>query len=88
MRLLSNGISEALVATWTGLAVAIPAFIAYRAFRGRLLSLENRFYAAVDDAKQIAAQRISGSAEPRSAQSRGDSDGAQHGYALPDEARP
>jgi biopolymer transport protein ExbB len=54
--LLSNGISEALVATWSGLAVAIPAFIAYRAFRGRLLSLENKLYTLVDDVRQIAAE--------------------------------
>jgi biopolymer transport protein ExbB len=61
--LLSNGISEALVATWTGLAVAIPAFIAYRAFRGRLLVLENKLYTLVDDVRQIAAEGRG--AEPR-----------------------
>jgi biopolymer transport protein ExbB len=55
VQLLSNGISEALVATWSGLAVAIPAFIAYRAFRGRLLGLEGKLYTVVDDARQIAS---------------------------------
>jgi len=55
--LLSNGISEALVATWCGLAVAIPAFIAYRVFRGRLLGIENDLYTLVDDMRQIVAQR-------------------------------
>lgn len=55
VNLLSTGISEALVATFTGLAVAIPAFIGYRAFRAKLQRLENDLYTLVDDAQQIAA---------------------------------
>ena len=52
---LSNGISEALIATWSGLAVAIPAFIAFRAFRGRLLAQENRYYTLVDDLRHVVS---------------------------------
>ena len=37
--LLAGGISEALVTTFTGLAVAIPSLIAYRWFRGRVVEL-------------------------------------------------
>ena len=58
--LLSKGISEALVATWCGLAVAIPAFVAYRAFRGRLLNIENDLYTIVDDMRHVVESR-----EPR-----------------------
>jgi biopolymer transport protein ExbB len=60
--LLSNGISEALIATFSGLAVAIPAFIGYRAFRGRLQNLEHNLYTLVDDARQIAANQGGGTA--------------------------
>jgi biopolymer transport protein ExbB len=35
-RLLAGGISEALVTTASGLAVAIPSFIAYRYLRGKI----------------------------------------------------
>ncbi|MDQ3023257.1 MAG: MotA/TolQ/ExbB proton channel family protein [bacterium] len=55
--MLSKGISEALVATWCGLAVAIPAFIAYRAFRGRLLGIENDLYTLVDDMRHVVTSR-------------------------------
>jgi biopolymer transport protein ExbB len=41
--LLSRGISEALIATWSGLAVALFAFIGYRGWRARLLGLESDF---------------------------------------------
>ena len=36
---LAGGISEALVATFAGLAIAIPSLIAYRWFRGRVTEL-------------------------------------------------
>lgn len=36
---LAGGISEALVATFAGLAIAIPSLIAYRYFRGRVVEL-------------------------------------------------
>jgi biopolymer transport protein ExbB len=35
-RMLAGGISEALVTTAAGLAVAIPSFIAYRYLRGKV----------------------------------------------------
>ena len=35
-RLLSGGISEALITTAAGLSVAIPSYIAYRYLRGRV----------------------------------------------------
>ena len=38
-RLLSGGISEALITTAAGLCVAIPSYIAYRYLRGRVDSL-------------------------------------------------
>lgn len=37
--LLAGGISEALVATFAGLAIAIPSLIAYRYYRGRVTEL-------------------------------------------------
>lgn len=55
--MLSGGISKALVATWCGLAVAIPAFVAYRAFRGRLLNIENDLYTLVDDMRHVVESR-------------------------------
>jgi biopolymer transport protein ExbB len=36
---LAGGISEALVATFAGLAIAIPALIFYRYYRGRVTEL-------------------------------------------------
>jgi biopolymer transport protein ExbB len=36
---LAGGISEALITTFAGLALAIPALVAYRHFRGRVLEL-------------------------------------------------
>lgn len=36
---LAGGISEALITTFAGLALAIPALVAYRWFRGRVLEL-------------------------------------------------
>jgi biopolymer transport protein ExbB len=41
-RLLAGGVSEALVATAAGLAVAIPSLIAYRLLRGRVQDLTMR----------------------------------------------
>jgi biopolymer transport protein ExbB len=35
-RMLAGGISEALITTASGLAVAIPSFIAYRYLRGKV----------------------------------------------------
>jgi biopolymer transport protein ExbB len=35
-RMLAGGISEALITTASGLAVAIPSFIAYRYLRGKI----------------------------------------------------
>lgn len=52
---LANGISEALIATLSGLAVAIPAFLAFRYFRSRLMSWETHLYTMVDDVKQLIA---------------------------------
>jgi biopolymer transport protein ExbB len=60
VQLLSTGISEALVATFTGLAVAIPAFIGFRAFRARLQRLEQDLFTLVDDSQQIAASHGGG----------------------------
>lgn len=36
---LAGGISEALITTFAGLALAIPALVAYRLYRGRVLEL-------------------------------------------------
>jgi biopolymer transport protein ExbB len=55
--MLSKGISEALVATWCGLAVAIPAFIAFRAFRGRLQNMESDLYTLIDDMRHLVASK-------------------------------
>lgn len=57
VQMLSKGISEALVATWSGLAVAIPAFISFRAFRGRLLNVENDLFTLVDDMRHVVESR-------------------------------
>jgi biopolymer transport protein ExbB len=68
--LLANGISEALIATFSGLAVAIPAFIGYRAFRARLQALEHNLYTLVDDAQVIAANNAG--ASPQAQADRGE----------------
>ena len=51
-RLLSGGISEALITTAAGLMVAVPALVAYRLLRGRVdalaLELERETIAFVD----------------------------------------
>jgi biopolymer transport protein ExbB len=52
---LASGISEALIATLTGLAVAIPAFLAFRYFRSRLMAWETHLYTVIDDVKQLIA---------------------------------
>jgi len=59
---LAGGISEALVATFAGLAIAIPSLIAYRYFRGRVVELvlmiEQEVIRLVDALhhQQVAAQ--------------------------------
>ncbi|MCH7471990.1 MotA/TolQ/ExbB proton channel family protein [bacterium] len=50
---LAGGIWEALLTTAFGLVVAIPALIAYRYFRSRLLRWENHLRTVVDDALQM-----------------------------------
>lgn len=52
---LAGGIGEALITTVGGLIVAIPAYIAYRNYRSRLLHWENHLQTVVDDAVQILA---------------------------------
>lgn len=46
---VANGIAEALITTAAGLAVAIPAYIAYNFFAGRLERLEERLQIAAAD---------------------------------------
>jgi biopolymer transport protein ExbB len=63
-RLLSGGISEALVCTAAGLCVAIPSYVAYRYLRGRVdtivVQIEKdvvRFAEALNDRVADAARR-------------------------------
>jgi biopolymer transport protein ExbB len=60
VKLLSDGISEALIATWAGLAVAIIAFIGFRVLRGRLLDIENQMYGHIEDARTVLERRPGG----------------------------
>ena len=53
---LAGGIWEALLTTVFGLIVAIPALMAYRYFRSRLIRWENHLYTVVDDAAQLAQE--------------------------------
>ncbi len=65
-RMLSGGISEALITTAAGLLVAIPALIAYRYLRGRV----DRIVIDMEkDAIQLAdaVERLRSLEEPRSA---------------------
>lgn len=64
---LAQGISEALIATLSGLAVAIPAFLAFRIFRSKLMAWETHLYTVVDDVKQLIAggsERPAGAVAP------------------------
>lgn len=64
-RMLSGGISEALITTAAGLLVAIPSLIAYRYLRGRVdwivIEMEKNAIALAD-----AVETASGAAPPRS----------------------
>jgi biopolymer transport protein ExbB len=62
-RLLSGGISEALITTAAGLSVAIPSYIAYRYLRGRVDRIVSqmerdviRFADALNDRTQTATE--------------------------------
>lgn len=69
-RMLSGGISEALITTAAGLLVAIPSLIAYRYLRGRVdgivIEMEKRAIALVDFFEAAERQRAS-SAAPQAA---------------------
>jgi biopolymer transport protein ExbB len=54
---LAGGIWEALLTTVAGLMIAIPAVIAYRYFRSRLLRWENHLSTVVDDCLRICTER-------------------------------
>lgn len=54
---LAGGIGEALIATVAGLCVAIPAYIAYRNYRSRLLHWENQLQTVVDDTQQLLERK-------------------------------
>lgn len=60
---LAGGIGEALITTAAGLCVAIPAFMFYRYFRGRVrayvVEMEQQAIALVDALDQTAPQRAS-----------------------------
>jgi len=53
---LAGGIWEALLTTAFGLLVAIPALIAFRYFRSRLIRWENHLRTVVDDAGVLALE--------------------------------
>lgn len=61
-RMLSGGISEALITTAAGLLVAIPSLIAYRYLRGRVdgivIEMEKRAIALVDFFEAAESQRV------------------------------
>ncbi|MCB1217781.1 MotA/TolQ/ExbB proton channel family protein [bacterium] len=54
---LAGGIWEALLTTVAGLMIAIPAVIAFRFFRSRLLRWQNHLNTVVDDCMKITAER-------------------------------
>jgi biopolymer transport protein ExbB len=58
--ILAGGIWEALLTTAFGLIVAIPALMAYRYFRSRLIRWENRLRTVVDDAGHLAREARGG----------------------------
>jgi biopolymer transport protein ExbB len=64
-RMLAGGISEALITTAGGLAVAIPSFIAYRYLRGKVegivIDMEK---IAVKFADSLGASTQSGESDP------------------------
>jgi biopolymer transport protein ExbB len=51
--LLADGIAEALIATLSGLSVALLAYLGYRMFRGRLLRWENYLTSTVDEVRKM-----------------------------------
>jgi biopolymer transport protein ExbB len=53
--ILAGGIWEALLTTVAGLVIGIPAYIAFRLIRGRLLRWETHLRTIVDDVAQIIA---------------------------------
>jgi biopolymer transport protein ExbB len=69
-RMLAGGISEALVTTAGGLAVAIPSFIAYRYLRGKVerivIEMEK---IAVNFADSLGAETQSGESDGEIARS-------------------
>jgi biopolymer transport protein ExbB len=55
--ILSNGISEALIATLSGLAVAILAYMGYRYFHSRLRRWEGQLSLTVDEVRRLLRDR-------------------------------
>lgn len=53
---LASGIWEALITTVFGLVVGIPAFIAHRTYRSRLIYWETHLHTAVSDVQEIIAE--------------------------------
>lgn len=69
---LAGGISQALVTTAAGLAVAIPANAAYYWFRSRI----DHFARQTEDAYARLAELLTGHGRPAPAAARGEGDGA------------
>jgi len=63
-RLLSGGISEALITTAAGLCVAIPSYIAYRYLRGRVDGLVVQMERDVVRFADALNERLENSGEP------------------------
>jgi biopolymer transport protein ExbB len=61
---LAGGIWEALLTTVFGLLVGIPAFIAYRFFRSRLLHWESHLRTVVDDVQEVLAEEQARGSRP------------------------